>query len=75
MNKGEVVCVYSDHKTREELQSSADRDYTIFNLRMISLLGCIRTKNIIMTNAHNHDKCPYIRHGATDTCQIGGPFA
>ena len=27
MNKGEVVCVYSNCKTREEIQSSAERDY------------------------------------------------
>ena len=27
INKGEVVCVYSNRKTKEEIQSSAERDY------------------------------------------------
>ena len=27
VSKGEVVCVYSNRKTKEEIQSSAERDY------------------------------------------------
>ena len=27
-----------------------------------------------MNRKHNDDKCTYKRHGATDTCQISGPF-